>query len=332
MSSKRGGKAGGQHKEDPPLPNNPPQTDHDHGANPGGRPSKLCGWHLLALVPIILAFIVYHLPTIYDEYMIRMGYGDIPQFDVPQSVMNLFRMYDNNADGSIDPYEFLGVIQDQNISLVDTGNGTLARDMYQFVDAELGPGKEGLTLMIDFTPLKINTMSKFTSKDQFLFGSPVQLLPGLVKWTTPNHPIHTFGVGNFKTFLPPYGKGVGDPYYIVDSEHTGRQPHMNAYYPPPPRGNEVLLHALVSMFHPNVFINCRFGPRGTLAVLRAENDKYYDVIIRSHVEFQLNSEPAYPFWFTPAQFAGRLIISKDVTHVEFFELAVPNKNALNVGM
>ena len=36
--------------------------------------------------------------------------------------MTHFRMYDANADGSIDPYEFIAIIQDMNISLVETGN------------------------------------------------------------------------------------------------------------------------------------------------------------------------------------------------------------------
>lgn len=190
-----------------------------------------------------------------------------------------------------------------------------------------------------------------------MFGSPDQLLPGLLQWQKVNHPIHTFGTRNFKIFLPPSGKEIGEPYYVVDSEYFGRRPHMNVYYPPAPRGNEVFLHALLSMLHPNIFVNTRFGPRGTLALLRAENEKYYDIVIRltlslslpflfslfiynvytpfythrSHVEFQLNSEPNYPFWFTPAQFAGRLIISKDSSHIEYFEMKLPTKNALNIG-
>lgn len=53
--------------------------------------------------------------------------------------------------------------------------------------------------------------------------------------------------------------------------------------------------------------------------------------IRAHAEFQLNAEPNYPFWFTPAQFAGRLIITKDAEHVEYFELKVPTTKALNIG-
>ena len=51
-------------------------------------------------------------------------YGEVPQYEIPSAAMNHFRIYDANADGSIDPYEFMQIIQDMNISLVDTaGNG-----------------------------------------------------------------------------------------------------------------------------------------------------------------------------------------------------------------
>ncbi len=53
---------------------------------------------------------------------------------------------------------------------------------------------------------------------------------------------------------------------------------------------------------------------------------------RVHAEFQLNSEPSYPFWFTPAQFAGRLIINKTSQHVEHFELYLPTDKQLNIGI
>ena len=38
--------------------------------------------------------------------------------------------------------------------------------MFQFVDAELGPGKQGLTILVEFTPMDIKSMSKFSSKNQ----------------------------------------------------------------------------------------------------------------------------------------------------------------------
>ena len=113
-----------------------------------------------------------------------------------------------------------------------------------------------------------------------MFGSPKQVLPGLVGWKKPHHSIHTFGAKNFRAFFPPGGQEIGKPYIIIDSEYEGKMPHMNYYYPPIPRGNEVFLQTILSMFHPNAFVNNRFGPRGTMAVLRAENDKYYDIIIR----------------------------------------------------
>lgn len=52
---------------------------------------------------------------------------------------------------------------------------------------------------------------------------------------------------------------------------------------------------------------------------------------RIHAEFQLNEPPLLPFWFTPAQFLGNIVIKKDGTHVESFHLAVPNNKSLNVG-
>lgn len=55
---------------------------------------------------------------------------------------------------------------------------------------------------------------------------------------------------------------------------------MNRYHPPVPVGKEVLVHALLSQFHPNPFVQTRFGPRGTVAVLRARNDVLLDIVFR----------------------------------------------------
>lgn len=54
-------------------------------------------------------------------------------------------------------------------------------------------------------------------------------------------------------------------------------------------------------------------------------------IFRVHAEFQLQEVPKHPFWFTPAQFKGRLIISKDHKHVKYLRVYVPNDKRLNVG-
>ena len=52
---------------------------------------------------------------------------------------------------------------------------------------------------------------------------------------------------------------------------------------------------------------------------------------RVHAEFQLNEPPFYPFWFTPAQFIGDLIIHRDEPKVLFFKMYVPTDKHLNVG-
>lgn len=52
---------------------------------------------------------------------------------------------------------------------------------------------------------------------------------------------------------------------------------------------------------------------------------------RIHAEFQINDPPLYPYWFTPAQFTGHMVIKKDGTHVKEFELFVPTDKKLNVG-
>lgn len=54
-------------------------------------------------------------------------------------------------------------------------------------------------------------------------------------------------------------------------------------------------------------------------------------ILRVHAEFQLNQPPYFPFWFTPAQLNGRLIISKDASSIKYFQLYLPTEKALNIG-
>ena len=52
---------------------------------------------------------------------------------------------------------------------------------------------------------------------------------------------------------------------------------------------------------------------------------------RIHAEFQLNVPPAYPFWFTPAQFTGHIIMDRKAERVLDFHMYVPNNKRLNVG-
>ena len=68
-SNKKAVKAG-EKGEPPPAPPQPPGDDNT--SNNASAPN-FCSWHLLALLPIILAFVIYHIPTLHEEYMARMG-------------------------------------------------------------------------------------------------------------------------------------------------------------------------------------------------------------------------------------------------------------------
>lgn len=43
---------------------------------------------------------------------------------------------------------------------------------------------------------------------------------------------------------------------------------------------QVLIHSLLSMFHPRPFVKSRFAPQGTVACVRASSDFYYDIVFR----------------------------------------------------
>ena len=116
---------------------------------------------------------------------------------------------------------------------------------------------------------------------QFYFGTPDQILPGLVRWKSPHHPLHIYGVGNFKMFLPPSPSSpLGHTYHIIVPRMDEAGVHMNRYRPPRPVGKEVFLHALLSQLHSNPFVQSRFGPRGTVGVLRARNKELLDIVFR----------------------------------------------------
>ncbi|KAJ7989216.1 hypothetical protein DPEC_G00317200 [Dallia pectoralis] len=194
------------------------------------------------------------------------------------------------------------------------------------------PNGETLTLEAHMKPLHLDTMTK--SKDGFL-GVTHSSLSGLRAWQSPSVPSMSFSASQFRAFLPPKNKmAVGDTWWVIPSElniFSGYLPN-NRYHPPAPRGKEVLINSLLSMFHPRPFIKSRFAPQGTVACVRAVSDFYVDVVFRIHAEFQLNEAPDFPFWFTPGQFTGNIVLSWDSSHVRHFSLYVPNDRTLNVDM
>uniref|UniRef100_G3P3Q3 Selenoprotein N n=1 Tax=Gasterosteus aculeatus TaxID=69293 RepID=G3P3Q3_GASAC len=194
------------------------------------------------------------------------------------------------------------------------------------------PDGETLTVEAKMQPLQLDSMTK--SKDGFL-GVSHSSLSGLRSWKSPAVPFSSFSAGQFRALLPPKNKvEVGDTWWVIPSElniFTGYLPN-NRYHPPSPKGKEVLIHSLLSMFHPRPFIKSRFAPQGAVACIRASSDFYYDIVFRIHAEFQLNDVPDFPFWFTPGKFTGNVVLSKDASHVRSFHLYVPNDRSLNVDM
>jgi len=270
----------------------------------------------------------------------RTRYGDIREtssrYDVvDEEVISLFVTYDENLDGFLDLSEFVKVANrilhrkaPADDSQVDVKSDTFAPDW-----SDTG-ASEQLTLTCHFTPLVLSTMTKYSDDSQYA-GNEYQL-EGLKSWTNCVVPMATYPVNAFATFLPyPVLKpSLGQPWHIVESmiEKNGPGLTSNRYYPTPVRGRLAILYHLLTIFHPRPFLLTRFPPQGTVACVRAESQDYLDIVFRVHAEFQLNKPPLLPFWFTPGQFLGNIVIKKDGSHVQSFHLAVPSNRSLNVDM
>ncbi|EDO40205.1 predicted protein [Nematostella vectensis] len=239
--------------------------------------------------------------------------------------MGLFVSYDTNADGRLDPYEFVPVahrILGQKVSL---------SEKQAVVHQNWDDSGEHLTMKALFKPLELSTMTK-TSDSYFLSDSA---LTGLKSWKVVSIPSMTLPVNAFAAFLPPSHAStgmLGTPWFIVEPQIAKFSPQLssNRYNPPDVSGNNAVIHQLLAMFHPRPFIFTRFGPQGTAACIEAQNNEYLAIQFRIHAEFQLNEPPLHPFWFSPAQFAGRLVISRDGKHIASFHMGVPTNKSLNV--
>lgn len=237
----------------------------------------------------------------------------------------LFSSLDTDGDLHISPEEFKPIAEKL------TGS-TPVTNYEEEEELPPDPSEETLTIEAKFQPLLLESMTK--SKNGFL-GVSHLALSGLHNWTRAASPSAVFAARHFRPFLPPRGQvELGRPWWIIPSElniFTGYLSN-NRFYPPTPKGKEVIIHRLLSMFHPRPFVKTRFAPQGAVACLTAISDFYYTVMFRIHAEFQLSEPPSFPFWFSPGQFTGHIIISKDATHVRDFRLFVPNHRSLNVDM
>jgi len=50
--------------------------------------------------------------------------------------------------------------------------------------------------------------------------------------------------------------------------------------PDPQTKIEMVLFKIMAMFHPRPFLMTRFSPQGAIAVIRARNKAYFDIVFR----------------------------------------------------
>lgn len=304
-----------------PLEEKHPHMKSKDGELTSGK-SKKRSWITWALLTIIIIpVLAYYYKYYQDSQLLKRQEVGIKTLGAEG--LFLFSSLDTNHDLFLSPEEFKPIAEKL------TGITPPA----DFEEEEpTDPNGETLTLEAKIQPLLLDTMTK--SKDGFL-GVSHSSLSGLRAWQSPAVPSSTFYASQFRALLPPKGKDqVGDTWWVVPSElniFTGYLPN-NRYHPPTPRGKEALLHSLLSMFHPRPFIKSRFAPQGAVACLQASSDFYHHIVFRIHAEFQLNDVPDFPFWFTPGQFTGHIIMSQDASHIREFRLYVPNDRSLNVDM
>lgn len=98
-------------------------------------------------------------------------------------------------------------------------------------------------------------------------------------------PFKQFAARDFRALLPEdiyLLHSVGEVYDIIAPMQQPAVPMSSNRYHPPLLGkpSEQLLHRLLAMFHSRPFIYSRFTPSGSVAIVRAQNDRYVDVVFR----------------------------------------------------
>ncbi|KAK7481156.1 hypothetical protein BaRGS_00027589 [Batillaria attramentaria] len=282
---------------------------------------------LVALTAVLVSLVTPERPDL-SEWMAEV------QDRVGKDGVALFTAYDLNRDGYLSVLEFEPLIPHlENLTSVVS---VMPKD--EFFHYTPKDGEEVFIIDADFEPLQLETMTKegILTMD---FGASNPLY-GLKSWQTPHMPNAVFGAMEFSIFLPKDTENValGKPYHILPQKPTGglfdAPSHLSSarFYPPAPKEQDSVLYRLLGMMHSRPFVEMRFPPRGTVACVRAYNSKYLHIVFRMHAEYQLNEPPTNPFWFTPAQFAGDLVISRDGSHIAYFHMEVPNTRRLNVDM
>ena len=244
-----------------------------------------------------------------------------------EGVMELFQIYDSDASECLEPWEFQYIAKLLNEK----------DDAFKFRE-ELGE-EDGVVVHAEYVPIDVNSMKTFQDEQTSYFQgflSEKKHFTGLFTWRGPARSNSTYSAQNFRAFLPPAdGLEVGTPYRLISSmfgEDREEIYNANRYYPPQPTGRDLFFFKLLQQFHDKAFLQNRFGPRGGVAVIRAQSGSFVDIAFRIHAEFQINEPPQLPFWYTPAHFTGHILMDTATDTVYQFEFGVPISRRLNVDM
>ncbi|XP_045618446.1 selenoprotein N isoform X2 [Procambarus clarkii] len=189
-------------------------------------------------------------------------------------------------------------------------------------------GADLVTVHTNFTPLNPSAFITFLDSEESR-----RSLHGVLSWKVASVSWSWIPCKAFAVLLPEKAsaKVPGHVWRLLPDITPNK--FMFRYVPPPPSGHvEEFLFQLLSLFHPQPFLLSRYGPRGAAAVVRARNIDCLDIWFRLHAEYQLNTPPRLPLWFTPAAFIGRLIINTTDLNVKLFSMHVPKHRPLNVDL
>eukprot|EP00794_Sanderia_malayensis_P020397 gene20397-22410_t len=311
-------------------------------------------WKLaLVIIPIAIFISVSGIYKVIHEIHDIFNRHEKLKEQVNPNTWHLFTKFDKDFDGHLDANEFQTALEytlkqvtqqglenevDEYTARIGRGRGMQGGALntevikQNLATRSISVEEEFLTLTAKFKPLDLASLSKYKNEHGMdILGSTH--LKGLHDWQAPFVSQAKFTSQDFKVFLPQFDVRVGDIWDIitpVTAKYERALSHNRMYPTIPKSQNEKFITRLLSMFHPRPFVQTRFVPQGTFAVLRAINEKYYDIVFRIHAEFQINEPPNFPFWFTPAQFMARLIIDKTGEHIEDFRMSVPTDKRLNV--
>jgi len=305
-------------------------------------------WKLAIVVGLVAVGVSFcGIYRVINEVHRSLNYADLVAKHITKDTLRLFKNFDQDDDNYLDIFEFQAARRYvekrvENKASAEDGapNGLLNHKLLKekLLNATVAADEEYVTVKASFQPLDLDSMSAFSKKRNDHGGVDRMYdihTEGLRKWAAPFINELNFTCQDLKVFLPGSKKSVGDVWNIVlpiTSKYEPGLSHNRYQQEAPMSDREQTLTNLLTMFGPAPFLLNRFAPQGTMAVLRAFSKDYLDIVFRMHAEFQINEPPNFPFWFSPAQFTGNIIISNDGKHVEDFTLYVPNDKKLNVDM